>query len=179
MIVLSGCSILFLSILKIVSFRYSFQLALSWQGFQNDLFKRSSQVVLVGWSFLELHPFSCIARRHSSTYIYKEIGLRRFAVFALDVDSGGLSRLSQGLPRQVFQERSPKACPRTPKAPPRLAKAPPRSPKASPRPPQGVPRGSARAFQKAPKDFFKIRGKFWKNNGFSIIFGSMLVSRWP
>ena len=54
-------------ILKAVSFWCFFQLALSWQVFQNDLFKRSSPVVLVGWSFLKFHPFSCIARRHSST----------------------------------------------------------------------------------------------------------------
>ena len=64
LIVLSGCSIFLLSILKVVSFWSFFQLALSWQVFQNDLFKRSSQVVLVGSSCLKFHPFSCIARRH-------------------------------------------------------------------------------------------------------------------
>ena len=63
----SGCSIFLFSNLKVVSFGCFFQLALSWQVFQNDLFKRFSQVVLVGSSFLKLHPFSCIARRHSST----------------------------------------------------------------------------------------------------------------
>ena len=50
LIVRSGCSILLLSILKVVSFWCFFQLVLSWQVFQNDLFKRSSQVVLVGSS---------------------------------------------------------------------------------------------------------------------------------
>ena len=73
LIVRSGCSILSLSILKVVSFRCFFQLALSRQVFQNDLFKRSSQMVLVGWSPLKFHPFSCIARRHSSKYIVEYI----------------------------------------------------------------------------------------------------------
>ena len=69
LIVRSGCSILSLSVLKVVYFWCFFQLASSWQVFQNDLFKRSSQVVLVGSSFLKFHPFSCIARRHSSSHI--------------------------------------------------------------------------------------------------------------
>ena len=69
----SGCSIFLFSNLKVVSFGCFFQLALSWQVLQNDLFKRFSQVVLVGSSFLKLHPFSCIARRHSSIYIYYHI----------------------------------------------------------------------------------------------------------
>ena len=73
LIVRLGCSILLLSILMVVSFWCFLQLALSWQVFQNDLFKRSSQVVLVGSSFLKFHPFSCIARRHSSTYIHTYI----------------------------------------------------------------------------------------------------------
>ena len=73
LIVRSGCSILLLSILKVVSFWCFFQLALSWQVFQNDLFKRSSQVVLVGSCILKFHLFSCIARRHSSKYIMKYI----------------------------------------------------------------------------------------------------------
>ena len=60
----SGCSILSLSILMAVDSACFFQLASSWQVFQNDLFKRSSQVVLVGSSCLKFHPFSCIARRH-------------------------------------------------------------------------------------------------------------------
>ena len=76
LIVLSGCSIFLLSILKIVvSFWSFFQLAPSRQVFQNDLFKRSSQVVLVGSSFLKFHPFSCIARRHSSTFLSKYISI--------------------------------------------------------------------------------------------------------
>jgi len=32
------------------------------RSFKNDLFQRSSQVVLVGSSFLKFHPFSCIAQ---------------------------------------------------------------------------------------------------------------------
>ena len=67
LIVRSDCSILFLSILQVVSLCCFFQHALSWQVFQNDLFKRSSQVVLVGSCILKFHPFSCIARRHSSS----------------------------------------------------------------------------------------------------------------
>ena len=73
LIVLSGCSILLLSILKVVHFWCVFELALSWQVFQNDLFKRFSQVVLVGRSLLQLHAFSCIARRRSSKYMVKYI----------------------------------------------------------------------------------------------------------
>ena len=55
LIVLSVGSIFLHSILKVVSFWSFFQLALSWQVFQNDLCKSSSQVVLVGRSFLEFH----------------------------------------------------------------------------------------------------------------------------
>ena len=69
----SGCSILLLSISHIVSSRHFSPRALSWQVFQNDLFKRSSQVVPVGGSFLKSHSFSCIVRRHSSKYMVKYI----------------------------------------------------------------------------------------------------------
>ena len=73
LIVRSGCSILLLLLLKVVSFWCFFQPALSWQLFQNDVFKSSSQVVLAGSSFWNCHPFSCIARRHSSKYMVKYI----------------------------------------------------------------------------------------------------------
>ena len=72
LIFLWGCSIFLLSILKLVVSFWSFlQLAPSRQVFQNDLFKRSSQVVLVGSSFLKFRPFLCIARRHSSTFLFE------------------------------------------------------------------------------------------------------------
>ena len=61
LIVLSGCSVVLLLLLKVVSFWCFFQPALSWQVFQNDVFKHSSQVVLAGSSFWKFHPFSCIA----------------------------------------------------------------------------------------------------------------------
>ena len=73
LIVLSGCSILLLTILTVVPFWRFFQFAPSWHGVQNDLFKRSSQVVPVGGSFLKFHH-SCIvhertkARRLSSFF---------------------------------------------------------------------------------------------------------------
>ena len=73
LIVPSGSSILLLWILKVVPYWCFFQFALSWQVLQNDLFKRSSQVVPVSGSFLKLHLFSCIARRHSSTYIHTSV----------------------------------------------------------------------------------------------------------
>ena len=45
----------------------------SWQLCQNDVFKSSSQGVLVGSSFWKFHLFSCIARRHSGKYMVKYI----------------------------------------------------------------------------------------------------------
>ena len=99
----------------------------------------------------------------SRPLIYKGIGLR---VLANTWILGGFSRLSQSLPRQVFQERPPKAFPRLPKASPRPPKAAPKPPQASPKAPQGVPKGSPKTFPKDSKDFLKILEKPKKNNVF-------------
>ena len=111
--------------------------------------------------------------------IFKEIGLRVFASFAVTWLVGGLSRFSQSFPRQVFQERSPRSCPRPPKAPPRLPKTAPSPPQASPKAPQGVPKGSPNTSPKDLKDFYKLLEKPRKNNGFSMIFTSARASSWP
>ena len=47
--------------------------ALSWQLVQNGVSKSSSQLVFVASSFWKFHPFSCIARRHSSADIHTYI----------------------------------------------------------------------------------------------------------
>ena len=70
LIVRSGCSILSLSILNVVSFWCFFQLALSWQVLQNDLFKRSSQEVHVGSSVLKFHLFRAL---HEGTLVHTYI----------------------------------------------------------------------------------------------------------
>ena len=66
LLVRSGCSILLLSILTVVPFWRFFQFAPSWPVFQNDLFKRSSQIVPVGGSILKFH-LSCIL--HEGTLV--------------------------------------------------------------------------------------------------------------
>ena len=90
----SGCSIVLFSNLKVVSF----WVRLSDCPVMAGLSKRFIQTFLPSGScsssFLKLHPFLCIARRHSSTYTYKKIGLRAFASFRANVDSGRSSRRS-------------------------------------------------------------------------------------
>ena len=67
----------------------------------------------------------------------------------------------------------------SPKASPRPPQASPRAPRASPRAPQGVPKGSPKAFPKASKDFLEVSKKPRKNNGFAMIFSSMMGLSWP
>ena len=104
LIVRLGCSILLLSILKVVSFWCFFQLALSWQVFQNDLFKRSSQVVLVGSSFLKFHPFSCIAQAVlgcPSPSPHNDSGLRMLGACSYGLIGITIGSCSQCLPLAV------------------------------------------------------------------------------
>ena len=73
---------------------------------------------------------------------------------------------------------SPMAPLAPPKASPRRPQASPRRPQASSRPLQGIPKGISMAFPKTSTDFLKILKKPRKNNGFCMIFRSMLVSSW-
>ena len=81
LIVRSGCSILSLSMLMAVDSACFFQLASSWQVFQNDLFKRSSQVVLVGSPYLEFHLFRAL---HEGTLVFCEMFCKIFRQIFLD-----------------------------------------------------------------------------------------------
>ena len=64
------------------------------------------------------------------------------------------------------------------KASPRRPQASSRRPQASPRPPQSIPKRISATFPEASLGFLKMMKKPRKNNGFCMIFRSMLVSSW-
>ena len=79
---------------------------------------------------------------------------------------------------KVFPRFSQKVPQGVPKVSPRCPQGAPKASQGVPKVPQGVPKGFPKTFLKDPTDFFKISKKPRKNNGFSMIFRSMLASSW-
>ena len=65
-----------------------------------------------------------------------------------------------------------------PRRPPRRPQGVPRRPRGVPRRPQGPSKAFPKGFPRCSTDFLKILKKPRKNNGFCMIFRSMLVSSW-